>query len=63
VTALPLGDAEPIIPPIQIVEGQGGDLAAAESVGDEEQQDRVVTSTDDGTAIDLGQCQRSSETA
>jgi hypothetical protein len=49
------GDRQALTFPVDVVEGEGGDLPAAQAVGDQQQQDRVVTPACCGPAVDTGE--------
>jgi hypothetical protein len=52
VAGLALRDSQTLSFPVDVIEGERGDLSATQAVGDEQQQDRVVPSPSLGPAID-----------
>ena len=48
-------DPQPPVAPMEIVQGQGGDLTDAQPIGGDQQEHRVVTQSDGGATIDRRQ--------
>ena len=55
VAGLALRDRQALTLPVDVVEGERGDLPAAQAIGDQQQQDRVVPPARRGPAVDTGQ--------
>jgi hypothetical protein len=49
---LPLGNLDPALAPVDVIESKGDDLAAAEAVRGDEQQHRVVSNSLASAPID-----------
>jgi len=52
VAGLALGDRQPVTLPVDVIEGERGDLAAAQAIGDQQEQDGIVALDCFGPAVD-----------
>src|SRR5258706_6598781 len=52
---LTLGYRQPLALPVDVVQGERGDLPPAQAVRDQQEQDRVVTSPRDGPSVNTGE--------
>jgi len=55
VARLALGDRQAIALPVDVVQGERGDLPAPQAVGDEQEQNGVVAPARFGSAVDAGE--------